>query len=59
MNVLCLFTTPQAFWESSAPGALSTLVTSVVPYSLTEATLMSPGKNETRVYGYIYVYIYI
>ena len=26
----CSFTTPQAFWQSSAPGALSTLVTSVV-----------------------------
>ena len=34
---------PQAFWQSSAPGVLSTLVTSVVLYSLTQATLMSPG----------------
>ena len=38
---------------------LSTLVTSVVLYSLTPATLMSPGKDETRVYGYLYIYIYI
>ena len=30
-------------------GALSTLVTSVVLYSLTQATLMTPGKDETRV----------
>ena len=35
------------------PGALSTLVASVVLYSLTRATMMSPGKNETRVCGYI------
>ena len=41
------------FWQSSAPGALSTLVTSVVLYSLTRATLISPGKDETRVCGYI------
>ena len=51
--------TPQAPWQSSAPGALSTLVTSVVLYSLTRATLMSTGKDETRVCGYIYIYIYI
>ena len=31
------------FWQSSASGALSTLVTSVVLYSLTRATLTSPG----------------
>ena len=42
-NLLCSFTTPQAFWQSSAPGALSTLVTSVVTL-----TLMSPGKDETH-----------
>ena len=48
---------PQAFWQSSASGVLSTLVTSVVLYSLTRATLMSPGQDETRVCGYIYVYI--
>ena len=62
MNIFCLFTTPQAFWKSSAPGALSTVVTSVVLYSLTRATLMSPRKDETRVCGYmhyIYIYIYI
>ena len=44
---------PQAFWQSSAPGVLSTLVTSVVLYSLTRATLMSPGQDETRVCGYL------
>ena len=31
----------------------STLMTSVVLYSLTRATLMSPGKDETRFCGYI------
>ena len=61
---LYIHISPQAFWQSSAPGALSTLVTSVVLYSLTRATLMSPGKDETRVCGYIciyilYIYIYI
>ena len=46
-------------WQSSAPGALSTLMTSVVLYLLTRATLMSPGKDETCVCGYMYViYIY-
>ena len=39
---------------SSAPDALSTLVTLVVLNSLTRATLMSPGKDETRVCGYVY-----
>ena len=39
---------PQAFWQSSAPGVLSTLVTSVVLYSLTRATLMSPGQDEVE-----------
>ena len=37
----------------------TTLVTSVVLYSLTRATLMSTGKDETRVCGYIYIYIYL
>ena len=55
-NIFCSFTTPQAFWQSSAPGALSTLVTSVVLCSLTRATMMSPGKDKTRVCGYIYIY---
>ena len=32
---------------TSAPGALSTLATSVNLSSLTQATLMSPGKHET------------
>ena len=40
-------------WQSSAPAALSTLVISVVLYSLTQAKLMSPGKDATRVCGYI------
>ena len=31
----------------------------IVLYSLTRATLMSPGKDETRACGYIYIYIYI
>ena len=53
-NTLCSFTTPQAFWQSSGPGALSTLVTSVVLCSLTRATLMSPGKDEIRVCGYTF-----
>ena len=52
-NIFCSFTTPRAFWQSSAPSALSSLVTSIVLYSLTWATLMSPGKDETRVCGYI------
>ena len=42
---------PQAFWLSSAPGVLSTLATSVVLYSLTRVTLMSPGQDKTRVCG--------
>ena len=41
------------FWLSSALGVLSTLVTSVVLYSLTRATLMSPGQSKTYVCGYI------
>ena len=36
--------------------ALSSLVTSVVLYSLTQATLKSPGKDEAHVCGYIYIY---
>ena len=51
-NIFCSFTTPQVFWQSSAPGALSTLVTSVVLYSLTRATLMSPGNDKTHICGY-------
>ena len=49
---------PRAFWLSSAPGVLSILVTSVVLYSLTRATLMNPGQDETRVCGDIYIYTY-
>ena len=41
------------FGKAQHFGALSTLVTSVVLYSLTQATLMSPGKDETRACGYI------
>ena len=52
-NIFCSFTTPQAFWQSPAPGALSILVTSVILYSLTRASLMSPGKDETHVCWYI------
>ena len=33
--------------------------TSVNLYTLTQVTLMSPGKDETWVCGYIYIYIYI
>ena len=50
--IFCSSTTPQAFLRSSAPGALSTLVTYVVLYSLTRTTLMSPGKNEIRACRY-------
>ena len=51
---------PQAFWQSSGPGALSTLVTSVVVlYSLTRATLMSPGIHTYIYIIYIYIYIYL
>ena len=44
---------PQAFWLSSEPSVLSTLVTSVVLYLLTRATFMSPGQDETRVCRYV------
>ena len=44
-NKIYFIRSPQAFWLSSAPGVLSTLVTSVVIYSLTQATLMSPGQD--------------
>ena len=53
---------------SSAPGTLTTLVTSVALYSLTRATMMSPWQDQTRVcgythmhilYTYIHMYIYI
>ena len=39
----CKYSDVLYIWQSSAPGVLSTLVTSVVLYSLTWATLMSPG----------------
>ena len=51
-NVFCSFTTTQAFRQNSAPGALMDLVISVVLYSLTQTTLMIPGKEERRVCGY-------
>ena len=38
------------YWQSSAPRALSTLVTSVVLCWLTRATPTSSGKDETRIY---------
>ena len=53
-NSFCTFTTPQTFQQSSAPGALTTLMTSVV-----RATLMSPGKDSYIGYIYIYICIYI
>ena len=31
----------------------------VVLYLLNQATLMSPGQDQTNVYIYIYIYIYI
>ena len=52
-DFFCSFTTSQAFWQITALGALSTLVTSVVLYSLPRFTLMSPGKDETRACRYI------
>ena len=52
-NNIFFLRSPQTFWLSSAPGVLSTLVTSVVLYSLTRATLMNLGQDETRVYGYL------
>ena len=63
-NKIFFVRSPQAFWLSSAPGVLSTLVISVVFYSLTWATLMSPGQDKTHVCVYmcvcvsIYIYIY-
>ena len=48
-NIFCSITIPQTVCQSLAPGALSTLVTSVVLYTLNEATPMSPGKDKTRV----------
>ena len=53
-NKIFFVCSPKAFWLSSAPGVLSTLVTSVVLYSLTWATLMNPGQDETRVCGYVH-----
>ena len=44
----------QALWLSSAPGVLSTVVTSVALYSLIRATQMSPGQDETHVCGYVH-----
>ena len=58
-NKIFFVRSPQVFQQISAPGALSSLVTSVVLYALTRATLITPGKDETRVCGYIYVYIHI
>ena len=57
-NIFCSFTTPQAFWQSSAPGALSTLVISVVLYSLTRAHWWVLGRTK-HVCVYIYIQTYI
>ena len=57
-NILCSFTTPQAFWRGSARGASSTLVTSIVLCSLARDALMSPGGGGTRVCGYVYVCVW-
>ena len=54
--ILFVVRSPQAFRQSAAPGALSILVRSVVLYSLTRTTMISPGKDETRVCGYIKTY---
>ena len=50
-NIFCSFTAPQAFWQSSAPGVLSNLVTEVVLFLLNRATVMSFLKDEARVCG--------
>ena len=50
---LLFFNHTTSIWQSSAPGALRTLVTSVVLYSITQPTLMRTGKEERRVFGYI------
>ena len=42
-----IYTTPQAFWQSSAPGVLSTLVTSVVLYVKT----IEPPTRFVEKYG--------
>ena len=55
---MCVCVCVCILWKSSAPGSLSTLVTSVVLYSLTRATMMSPGKDETRVCGDIDIIIW-
>ena len=47
------------FWQSSAPGALRTLVTSVVLYSLTRATLGRTKHVYVDIYIYLYVYMHI
>ena len=45
---------PDPFWLCSVPGVLSTLVTSVVFYSLTQATLISPVQDKTHVCRYVH-----
>ena len=54
--IFCLLTT--SILAKLSNCGLSTLVTSVVLYSLTRATLMSPGQDETRVCVCVYIYIY-
>ena len=60
-NIFCSFTTPQAFWQSSAPGCFDehSLVTSVVLYSLTQATLSVSDESWDGRTKHVYVDIYI
>ena len=55
---MCVCVCVCILWKSSAPGSLSTLVTSVVLYSLIRALMMSPGKDKTRVCGDIDIIIW-
>ena len=41
-NIFCSFITPQAFWQSSAPGALSTQHLSDISCSL----LVNPSQTD-------------
>ena len=58
-NKIFFVRSPQVFWQSSAPGALTTVVTSVVLYpSHTDESW--EGQNTCLcIYIYIYIYIYI
>ena len=57
-NIFGSLTTAQVIRQNSRPGALRILVTSVVLYGLTEATSMSPAKDETRLFEYV-LWIYL